>query len=168
MKKKLNDKSKLKLINIVSIFFFAFSFLFIISVNFIVANTQPSVPVGIYLKTGKTNLKKGDIVVFRLESKYNRFYNKKNDLFPMKTIQATADDVITIKNNEIFVNNENFGEILPIGVKPESLKIKKDCFFLLSKNKNSFDSRYYGQICKNDIHYRTKLLYEWKGSIYAR
>ena len=86
----------------------------------------------------------------------------------MKTIQATSDDIVFIKNNQIYVNNENFGEVLPIGVKAESLKIEKDCFFLLSKKKNSFDSRYYGQVCKKDIYYKTKLLYEWKGSIYAR
>ena len=168
MKKLFGTKENIRISNIISFFFFAFSFLFIVFVNVLVANTQPSVPIGLYIKAGNKNLKKGDIVVFHLDEKYNKYYNSKNNLQPMKTIQATSEDIVFIKNNEIYVNNESFGEVLPIGVKADSLKIKKDCFFLLSKKKNSFDSRYYGQVCKKDIYYKTKLLYEWKGSIYAR
>ena len=168
LKELFVNKENRRISNIISLFFFAFSFLFVIFVNVLVANTQPSVPIGLYVKAGNKNLKKGDIVVFHLDEKYNKFYNSKNNLQPMKTIQATSDDIVFIKNNQIYVNNESFGEVLPIGVKADSLKIKKDCFFLLSKKKNSFDSRYYGQVCKKDIYYKTKLLYEWKGSIYAR
>ena len=72
LKKLFVNKKNRIISNIISLFFFAFSFLFIIFVNVLVANTQPSVPIGLYIKAGDKNLKKGDIVVFRLDEKYNK------------------------------------------------------------------------------------------------
>ena len=63
MKKLFVTKENIKISNIISFFFFAFSFPFIVFVIVLVANTQPSVPLGLYIKVGNKDLKKGDIVV---------------------------------------------------------------------------------------------------------
>ena len=97
-----------------------------------------------------------------VDEKYNQFYNSENTLLPMKRIIADHTDNISFKNNHIFVNNEDYGEVLELGLKRPNGKIEKNCFYLLSKTKYSFDSRYYGQICKRDIKYKTKLVYEVK------
>ena len=126
------------------------SLLFIL--KFFSPNAQPSLPIGIYFKYKSKDYKKGDIIVFQLDEKYNQFYNSENTLLPMKRIIA----------DHIFVNNEDYGEVLELGLKRPNGKIEKNCFYLLSKTKYSFDSRYYGQICKRDIKYKTKLVYEVK------
>ena len=136
------------------------SLLFIL--KFFSPNVQPSLPIGIYFKYKAKDYKKGDIIVFQLDEKYNQFYNSENTLLPMKRIIADHTDNISFKNNHIFVNNEDYGEVFELGLKRPNGKIEKNCFYLLSKTKYSFDSRYYGQICKRDIKYKTKLVYEVK------
>lgn len=136
------------------------SLLFIL--KFFSPNAQPSLPIGIYFKYKSKDYKKGDIIVFQLDEKYNQFYNSENTLLPMKRIIADHTDNISFKNNHIFVNNEDYGEVFELGLKRPNGKIEKNCFYLLSKTKYSFDSRYYGQICKRDIKYKTKLVYEVK------
>lgn len=136
------------------------SLLFIL--KFFSPNVQPSLSIGIYFKYKAKDYKKGDIIVFQLDEKYNQFYNSENTLLPMKRIIADHTDNISFKNNHIFVNNEDYGEVFELGLKRPNGKIEKNCFYLLSKTKYSFDSRYYGQICKRDIKYKTKLVYEVK------
>lgn len=126
----------------------------------LIINVQPSLPLGLYMKIYSSKYKKGDIVVFNLDKKYDKYYkNKKSVKYPMKKLVADNTDIISIKNNHIYVNEEDFGIINNLGMEDPKLKIEKDCFFLLSKNDYSFDSRYYGQICKKDIKYKTRLVF---------
>ena len=76
----------------------------------------------------------------------------------MKRIVADYGDIVEIKRNRIFVNNESYGELLPLGLEKPNLKIDKGCYFTLSKQPNSFDSRYYGQICRKEILYKAYFL----------
>lgn len=163
------DKNKLKKkTNILITVFFTLTLLFICSMPFLAVNTQPSLPIGIYVKSYDRNYKKGDIVVFKLDEQYDKFYNKKKNLLSMKKIQATNKDKIIFKNEQIYVNDENFGEVHNIGIKSAGNEIDENCFFVLSRSKNSFDSRYYGQVCKKDILYKARLIYRWKGNHYER
>lgn len=142
---------------------FSFLVIFFLILKFFSLNVQPSLPIGIYLKYKAKNYKKGDIVVFKLDENYDKFYNNLDyKILPMKRIVADYTDNISFKNSHIFVNDEDYGEVFSLGLELPNLKIRKGCFYLLSKTKYSFDSRYYGQICKRDIKYKTKLFYEVK------
>ena len=99
--------------------------------------------------------------MFYLDKKYDKYYkNKKSIKYPMKRIVADNKDIITVKNNHIYVNQEDYGEILDLGMEQPVFNIEKDCFFLLSKKPHSFDSRYYGQVCRKDFKYKARLLIE--------
>lgn len=126
--------------------------------EYLAVNVQPSLPVGIYLRLPAKNIKKNDIVIFNLDEKYNVFYKTGKIKYPMKKITADSSDEITIKRNRIFVNGESYGEILSLALPKPNFKIDNGCYFLLSKNQNSFDSRYFGQICKKDIVYKAYFL----------
>ena len=135
--------------------------LVVIVASNLIINFQPSLPLGLYLKIHGRQYKKGDIVVFYLDKKYDKYYkNKKSIKYPMKRIVADNKDMITVKNNHIYVNQEDYGEILDLGTEQPVFSIEKDCFFLLSKKPHSYDSRYYGQVCRKDFKYKARLLIE--------
>lgn len=141
----LKNTKKYSLILIIAIFF---SFFF-------VKNLQTSLPLGIYVKNFSKNYKKDDIIIFDIDKKYNKFFNKKGILkHVMKRITADSNDEIKIIKNEIYVNNQNYGEIQELNLPIPDLKIKKGCFFVLSKQLGSFDSRYFGQVCEKQIKYK--------------
>ena len=89
--------------------------LVVIVASNLIINFQPSLPLGLYLKIHGRQYKKGDIVVFYLDKKYDKYYkNKKSIKYPMKRIVADNKDMITVKNNHIYVNQEDYGEILDL------------------------------------------------------
>lgn len=130
----------------------------IIFSNYFAVNVQPSLPIGIYLRIPAKKIKKNDIVIFDLDSKYDKFYKTRKIKYPMKRIIADSNDKLEIKRNRIFVNNESYGEILPLDTDKPNLNIDKGCYYTLSKETNSFDSRYYGQVCQKEILYKAYFL----------
>lgn len=126
--------------------------------RYLAVNVQPSLPVGIYLRLPAKHIKKNDIVIFELDKKYDKYYKTGKIKYPMKKIAAGSSDEITVKRNRIFVNGESYGEILSLDIPKPNFEIDNGCYFLLSKNQNSFDSRYFGQICKKDIVYKAYFL----------
>ena len=126
--------------------------------KYFAVNVQPSLPIGIYLKIPAKEIKKNDIVIFDLDKKYDKYYKTRTIKYPMKRIVADSNDSLEIKRNRIFVNDESYGELLPLGLEKPSLKIDKGCYYTLSKQQNSFDSRYYGQVCRKEILYKAYFL----------
>lgn len=122
---------------------------------FFMKNLQPSLPLGIYMKIFNRNYKKGDIVIINLDRKYHKYFNKKGVIkYVMKKITADYNDTVTINNGHIYVNNQDYGRIENLSIPVPDLKIKKGCFFVLSTQPGSFDSRYFGQVCEKDIKYK--------------
>lgn len=122
---------------------------------FFMKNLQPSLPLGIYMKIFSRNYKKGDIVIINLDRKYHKYFNKKGVIkYVMKKITADYNDTVTINNGHIYVNDQDYGQIENLSIPVPDLKIKKGCFFVLSTQPGSFDSRYFGQVCEKDIKYK--------------
>ena len=122
---------------------------------FFMKNLQPSLPLGIYMKIFNRNYKKGDIVIINLDRKYHKYFNKKGVIkYVMKKITADYNDTVSVNNNHIYVNNQDYGRIENLSIPVPDLKIKKGCFFVLSTQPGSFDSRYFGQVCEKDIKYK--------------
>lgn len=122
---------------------------------FFMKNLQPSLPLGIYMKIFSRNYKKGDIVIINLDRKYHKYFNKKGVIkYVMKKITADYNDTVSVSNSHIYVNNQDYGLIENLSIPVPDLKIKKGCFFVLSTQPGSFDSRYFGQVCEKDIKYK--------------
>ena len=122
---------------------------------FFMKNLQPSLALGIYMKIFSRNYKKGDIVIINLDRKYHKYFNKKGVIkYVMKKITADYNDTVSVNNNHIYVNNQDYGRIENLSIPVPDLKIKKGCFFVLSTQPGSFDSRYFGQVCEKDIKYK--------------
>lgn len=126
--------------------------------KYLAVNVQSSLPIGIYVIIPAKEVKKNDIVVFDLDKKYDKYYKTRKIKYPMKRIVADSNDSLEIKRNRIFVNDESYGELLPLGLEKPSLKIDKGCYYTLSKQPNSFDSRYFGQVCRKEILYKAYFL----------
>lgn len=122
---------------------------------FFMKNLQPSLPLGIYMKNFSKDYKKGDIIIIDLEKKYHKYFNRKGVIkYVMKKITADYNDTVTINNGHIYVNDQDYGQIENLSLPVPDLKIKKGCFFVLSVQPGSFDSRYFGQICEKNIKYK--------------
>ena len=107
------------------------------------------------MKIFSRNYKKGDIVIINLDRKYHKYFNKKGVIkYVMKKITADYNDTVSVSNSHIYVNNQDYGRIENLSIPVPDLKIKKGCFFVLSTQPGSFDSRYFGQVCEKDIKYK--------------
>ena len=123
---------------------------------FFMKNLQPSLPLGIYMKNFSKDYKKGDIIIIDLEKKYHKYFNRKGVIkYVMKKITADYNDTVTINNGHIYVNDQDYGQIENLSLPVPDLRIKKGCFFVLSVQPGSFDSRYFGQICEKNIKYKS-------------
>ena len=122
---------------------------------FFMKNLQPSLPLRIYMKNFSKDYKKGDIIIIDLEKKYHKYFNRKGVIkYVMKKITADYNDTVTINNGHIYVNDQDYGQIENLSLPVPDLRIKKGCFFVLSVQPGSFDSRYFGQICEKNIKYK--------------
>jgi len=129
-----------------------------------VINVTPSIPLGIYkLENFDGILKKGDLVVYEIDSKYKNLTNIKGTMFKsVKPVAAFYNDKIEIKSNRIYVNGEDYGEIFSKILSTFNGKIQKDEILTLSKVKGTFDGRYYGAIKKSKIEKKARLIYEFR------
>jgi len=108
-------------------------------------------------------LKKGDLVVYEVDDKYKNLTSIKGTMFKsVKPVAAFYKDKVEIKNNRIYVNGEDYGEIFPKVLSNFNGKIKEDEVLTLSKVKGTFDGRYYGAIKKSKIEKKARLIYEFR------
>lgn len=123
-------------------------------------NISPSIPLGIYREIKIDNINKGDIVVFKMDENFEKYSSTKNmkNILAAKEVVAVYNDKLEVQNDHLFVNGEDYGEYIK-GIKRAELKISKDGYWVLSKEKYSLDSRYFGEIKKKDILKKVKLVY---------
>ena len=121
-------------------------------------NISPSIPLGIYREIKIDRINKGDIVVFKMDENFEKYSSTKN-ILTAKKIVATYKDKLEIQNNHLFVNGEDYGEYIK-GIERADLKLSKDGYWVLSKEKYSLDSRYFGEIKKKDILKKVELVYK--------
>ena len=129
-----------------------------------VINVTPSIPLGIYkLEKFDGVLKKGDLVVYEVDDKYKGLTSIKGTTFKsVKPVAAFYKDRVEIKNNRIYVNDEDYGEIFQKISPVFNGKIKEDEVLTLSKVRGTFDGRYYGAIKKSKIEKKARLIYEFR------
>ena len=89
-----------------------FTGLYILSKIYVI-NVTPSIPLGIYkLEKFDGVLKKGDLVVYEVDDKYKNLTSIKRTMFKsVKPVAAFYEDKVEIKDNRIYVNGEDYGEI---------------------------------------------------------
>lgn len=121
-------------------------------------NISPSIPLGIYREIKIDRINNGDIVVFKMDENFEKYSSTKN-ILTAKKIVATYNDKLEIQNNHLFVNGEDYGEYIK-GIERADLKLSKDGYWVLSKEKYSLDSRYFGEIKKKDILKKVELVYK--------
>lgn len=121
-------------------------------------NISPSIPLGIYKEIKIESINKGDIVVFRMDENFEKFSSTKN-IPTAKKVVAIYGDKLEEKNNHLYVNGEDYGEYIS-GIPKAKLNISKDGYWVLSKEKYSLDSRYFGEVKKKDILKKVKLVYK--------
>ena len=112
-------------------------------------NVTSSLPYGLYKKVDKTDICKGDIILFCLEGEQAEFAKKRNyltfgscpnDMAPIgKKVIATKDDHITLNNEGIKVNGTLLEKTAasPIKTKLKSFVINAviiPCIILIKKN----------------------------------
>ncbi len=161
-----NKILKSKIWIILLIFFFVILFLKIINNKKVFLNITPSVKVGIYLMEeydNLKNLKKGDYVIFPppVQAVKRDYHNNF-----LKQVVANSNDIILVDNNQIFINGVFYGNIKEkdsFGNNIRTLEegiyfLKEDEYFVMGEHFNSYDSRYFGSIKKNEIIYVGKLL----------
>ena len=128
-----------------------------------VINVTPSIPIGIYrVYDFDGNIQKGDLVMYKIEEKYQKLTALKGTNFAsLKPVAGLYGDKIEIKNRRIYVNGEDYGEVV-IDKRLTMFKedLKENEVLTLSKRKLSFDGRYYGAISKDKILKKGKLVYE--------
>jgi type IV secretory pathway protease traF-like protein len=127
-----------------------------------VINVTPSIPLGIYkLEKFDGVLKKGDLVVYEVDDKYKNLTSIKRTMFKsVKPVAAFYEDKVEIKDNRIYVNGEDYGEIFSKVSSNFNGKMKEDEVLTLSKVRGTFDGRYYGAIKKSKIEKKARLIYE--------
>ena len=127
-----------------------------------VINVTPSIPLGIYkLEKFDGVLKKRDLVVYEVDDKYKNLTSIKRTMFKsVKPVAAFYEDKVEIKDNRIYVNGEDYGEIFSKVSSNFNGKMKEDEVLTLSKVRGTFDGRYYGAIKKSKIEKKARLIYE--------
>lgn len=144
-------------------FCFLLVFYIIFTISVIVVGNSFDVAAGVsmgeehscqYLKKITPVLERNSLVTIKL----------KEDKFSLKRIVAIEGDVVEVTKNEIKINGEVFAQITFNSTPVEkTYHLQKDEFFVLGDNyHNSYDSKYYGpikrdQIMEENIYYKNPL-----------
>jgi len=120
-----------------------------------------SLPWRFYIKVPlkkpfNTEIKPGDYIMFKTDRRMLPYF-KPNQLFGKKVIGIPGDMLVT-KGRDFYLNNRFLTRALktdsqgnPVPVFVYKGKIPKDCYFVLGLHHDSFDSRYWGFVCKPAI-----------------
>ena len=107
--------------------------------------------VGIAIKENK-HIEKGDIVIVVLDKNKRSAPSHKTII---KRVIATEGDVISFKNDKVYINEKELKEpyitsITPSNTPPTTLR--KNEFFVMGDNRvSSYDSRSFGVITREEI-----------------
>lgn len=127
-------------------------------------NITPSVPKGIYKLKKIEEYRKGKIVYIEIPDNakkviWEREYLPKHINYLVKYIKGIPGDLIQVKNNKLYINDEYQGSIKKYDLQgkilesslPKNYTLRKDEYVLLGKDDNSYDSRYFGIVKKEKI-----------------
>ncbi|OPZ24113.1 MAG: Peptidase S26 [bacterium ADurb.BinA186] len=123
-------------------------------------NKTASMPIGIYIKNSTDKLKIGDIIVF---------YSKETKSNLLKYIAGYEGDEYCLDfENTLWVNNfplaqkniAKYHEEMPTQSLCQILK--KEELLVLGEHPDSYDSRYFGPIKKQQVIAQVELALEWK------
>jgi len=128
---------------------------------FVVWNASPSVPVGLYWVEKRQPIL-GDIAVLRLPDGASMLANERRYLptaaVLLKQVFARERDVVCRFGRHVFINGKLAVAALvrdkmerPMPIWRGCLKLNPSQIFVLSKRKDSFDSRYFGAIEKRQV-----------------
>lgn len=158
-----------------SIFYFS---LILFQKNGFIVNISKSLPLGIYKTYPITEvIKEGDIVVFIPNEKNKNFmiergYLGKDNLVKtlMKKVVGVEGDIFTVKKTPLGLVLYKNEETILGGVATRDskyrelnhisyLKLEKDEYFLVGESFNSYDSRYFGSVKKEEILYKASAIF---------
>ncbi|MCC5942432.1 MAG: conjugative transfer signal peptidase TraF [Balneolaceae bacterium] len=135
-------------------------------------NLSESIPKGVYLQSIIENFERGDLVLFYSEKAdklgVHRGYKRSGALLGKRIVALPGD---TIKLGHIVcINGRVVGEpVLTKDTAGRSLTpftyqgvVPKGQLFVLGETENSFDSRYYGLIRKEEVTRKLKPLFTWR------
>jgi signal peptidase I len=142
--------------------------------NHLTINVSSSLPRGVYWLIGTGEITKGDIVIFNIPKKsekyiHGRKYLKKDVKKLLKKVVATEKENIFRIDDKLYINGkfhsyikskDSNGRNLPY-LSTRDLQPKSNEFFVLGINPNSFDSRYFGAIKRSDIESKAKLILKY-------
>lgn len=168
----MTNKKIKKFINILFIIFVIIGCSKILFEKYFTINLSTSIPAGIYLKLPLDDIKKGDIVIFDMPEDIDKFVHEREYIVKkchsfIKIVGGIEGDRIEKKDNFLYINNEKIGKISltdTIGRRLpqiENFKVSKNKFFPIGSHINSFDGRYYGEVEKNLIRNKAKLILEF-------
>lgn len=127
-------------------------------------NISSSVPKGIYKLENVDTIKKNQMVYIKIPYNardiiWNREYLPKGIDTLIKYVKGIPGDTIEILDNKLYINNifegnikkvDSEGNILPSEL-PQKYVLKENEYILLGSDDNSYDSRYFGIVRKNQI-----------------
>lgn len=147
------------------------AFIYFLKIKNYTINITPSLPIGIY-KTKKIDrdIKYGDLVLIQItediDGYVSRYQNTKVIHFLIKEVVGMENDIFTIeevreknisydvlKKNNIIINNvyRYDSKLKKLPRKSNYYKLNNNEYFVLGKKSNSFDSRYFGTIKRENI-----------------
>lgn len=132
-------------------------------------NASPSVPMGLYL-IEKRPPGMGEIAVLRLSEWASAIADQRHYLptsaFLLKPVAAGKGDTICRFGRHVFVNGKLRATALSQDKMKRPLPSWRDCstlqsgqIFVLSKRKDSFDSRYFGVVEKRQVAGTARLIF---------
>lgn len=140
-------------------------------------NMSSSITRGLYLLYPKYNIKKGDVINFKIPDSITKISLERNYLSKdiktlTKYVVATENDVIERQNNRLFINGFFKGDIyltdqknkplISVLKEGDKITLQSGDYFVLGIVENSLDSRYYGIVKEEDIEKKAILILKFK------
>lgn len=168
-KTKKSKKMRTKAISTILCICGVFGTAYYCSQNLLI-NPSNSIETGIYRNALINDFSKGNYVSYKPSSKFQKYieanYNlkkKAKEVTVLKKIVAIEGDIVEVKDYNIYINGEKMGKIVKLKGLTENLAnsrkvLSKDEFFLMGETPDSFDSRYFGTVKRNEIISEVKLV----------
>lgn len=127
----------------------------------LVWNASPSVPIGLYFIQGHQPAR-GEVAALKLPAKVSLIADERKYLpvsaVLLKPTEAIEGDVVCRFGTHVFVNGglrakalRHDRKLRPLPIWKGCLELRSGLIFVLSRRKDSFDSRYIGPVEERDI-----------------
>ena len=130
-------------------------------VSLLILNVTPSVPVGLYV-TSPAELVRGDFVLVARDTAAHRAAVAKGLIRPgmrlLKRVAGLPGNRVCMFGQTVWINGSIKVSSRPADGHGRALRTGRGCrvmaagqLFVLGSYRNSFDSRYFGPICRDDV-----------------